>query len=140
MTTSRPSREELVRLVRDFTQAFNREDLDAVMGYFADDAVYDEFNGTRSVGKDAIRKAFAPQFAGAYGRIRFHEEDLFVDAESGKAMVRWTCTLENDERFGGWRGLDLLHFRGERLIEKHTYAKAELPALRALEPSAYPRA
>ena len=30
-------------------------------------------------------------------------------------------------RAGGWRGLDLLHFEGGRLTEKHTYAKASSP-------------
>src|SRR5262244_3534982 len=54
-----------------FTEAFNRDDLDGVMAYFADDAVYDEFNGSRSHGKDAIRAALAPQFRGDYGTIRF---------------------------------------------------------------------
>ena len=57
--------EALERLVIDFTEAFNREDIDEVMSYFAEDAIYDEFNGVRSVGLAAIRKAFEPQFAGA---------------------------------------------------------------------------
>ena len=70
---------ELSDLVTRFTDAFNRDDLDAVMGFFADDIVYDEFNGKRSRGKAAVRAAFAPQFAGAFGKIRFVSEDLFVD-------------------------------------------------------------
>jgi hypothetical protein len=41
-------RAELEKLVIDFTAAFNRDDLDGVMSYFAEDGVYDEFNGTRS--------------------------------------------------------------------------------------------
>ncbi len=56
------SRVDLERWVLDFTDAFNREDLDAVMAYFADDGFYDAFHGTRHPGKDAIRAAFVPQF------------------------------------------------------------------------------
>jgi ketosteroid isomerase-like protein len=116
---------ELADLVVRFTDAFNREDLDAVMAFFADDAVYDEFDGTRSRGKAEIRAAFAPQFRGAFGRMRFATEDLFVDADSGKALIRWLCTLERDGKTRGWRGLDILHVREGQIVEKLTYAKAE---------------
>ena len=36
-----------------------------------DDAVYDELDGRRHVGRDAIRAAFEPQHRGDFGRIRF---------------------------------------------------------------------
>ena len=88
-------RARLEDLVLRFTDAFNRDDLDGVMAFMADDAVYDEFNGTRSEGKAAIRDAFVPQFRGDYGTIRFDPEDLFVDAPSGKALIRWRCRLES---------------------------------------------
>lgn len=117
--------DELRRLALDFTDAFNRDDLDGVMAYFAEDGIYNEYNGRESRGKAAIRAAFEPQFRGDFGRIRFLPEDLFVDAESGKAMIRWECVIEREGKRRAWRGLDLLHFRGGKLIEKHTYAKAE---------------
>jgi len=116
---------EIAELVTRFTEAFNRDDLDAVMAFFAEDAVYDEFDGTQSRGKAAIRAAFEPQFRGAFGRIRFAPEDLFVDPVSGKALIRWLCTLERDGRKRGWRGLDIVHVRDGRITEKLTYAKAE---------------
>ena len=124
------SRAELEALVLAFTDAFNREDLEAVMGFMTDDAVYDQFNGERAVGKAAIRAAFEPQFRGDYGTMRFLTEDCFVDAATGKAMISWVCTLERDGLRRGWRGLDLVHFAGDRVKEKHTYAKADLPQLR----------
>ena len=122
-------RAELERLVIDFTEAFNDEDLDGVMSFFADDAVYDEFDGARQVGKEAIRAAFVPQFRGDFGKIRFRAEDMFLDAVTGKALISWLCTLETPERAGGWRGLDILHFQDGRLIEKQTYAKTSSPSL-----------
>jgi len=123
------ARRALEQLTLAFTDAFNRDDLDAVMGFFADDAVYDEFNGHRSTGKEAIRKAFVPQFRGDFGRIRFHAEDLFVDVAAGKSLISWTCTLERDGTKRAWRGLDILHVRDGRVVEEHTYAKAALPLL-----------
>jgi uncharacterized protein (TIGR02246 family) len=141
-------REMLADLVLRFTEAFNRDDLDEVMSYFADDAVYEQFEGTVSRGKSEIREAFVPQFRGDFGRIRFQTEDLFVDVAvpaagrrppgeargpSGKALIRWLCTLESAAMSGGWRGLDILHFDSGRLTHKLTYAKAKLPLI---EPAA----
>ena len=122
-------REKLAKLVIDFTDAFNRDDLDAVMAYFADDAVYDEFNGTRSRGTAAIRAAFEPQFRGDYGKLRFHTEDLFVDPAAGKALIRWSCTLETKRGPAAWRGLDIVHVENGRITQKLTYAKAKAPLL-----------
>ena len=123
---------ELEDLVVRFTDAFNREDLDAVMAFFADDGIYDEFDGRQRKGKDAIRAAFEPQFRGDFGRMRFVTEDLFVDPASGKGLIRWLCTTERNGKIRGWRGLDVLHFRNGLLVEKQTYAKAERLALEEL--------
>ena len=127
MSDTHTARAALEKLVIDFTEAFNREDIDEVMSYFADGAIYDEFNDMRHKGTDAIRAAFIPQFAGKYGRMRFHTEDLFLDVESGKALIRWVLTMEEDSRQGAYRGLDILHFEGGKLVEKHTYCKAKMP-------------
>jgi ketosteroid isomerase-like protein len=120
---------DLHDLVLRFTEAFNRDDLDAVMALFAEDGIYDEFNGRRSRGKAAIRAAFEPQFRGDHGRIRFEPEDLFVDEAAGKALIRWTCTVGREGRVLEWRGLDVLHVKDGLVAEKHTYAKAERPLL-----------
>ena len=120
-------REKLADRVVRFTEAFNREDLDGVMSFMAEDAVYDEFNGTVNRGTAAIRAAFAPQFRGDYGKLRFHTEDLFVDATAGKALIRWLCTLETKRGPAAWRGLDILHVENSRIKEKLTYAKAKAP-------------
>jgi uncharacterized protein (TIGR02246 family) len=125
----KPDRKQLEELLRRFTDAFNRDELDEVMSYFTEDALYAEFNGKRNHGKDEIRKAFEPQFQGAFGRIRFHEQDIFVDEQSGKALIRWQCTIEVDGKPQAWDGLDILHFKGVLVQEKHTYAKADVPKL-----------
>jgi ketosteroid isomerase-like protein len=120
-------RTRLVALTQRFLDAFNRNDLDAVMGFFADDGVYDEFNGRRSVGKAAIRAALEPQFSGRWGEMKFLDEDLFADAETGKVMASWRCTLLMKGEPTSWRGLDLLHFRDDKLVRKLTYAKTKSP-------------
>lgn len=122
-------RERLADLVVRFTDAFNRDDLDGVMSFMADGAIYDEFTGTVNRGTAAIRAAFVPQFRGDFGKLRFHTEDLFVDPVAGKALIRWTCTLETRKGPAAWRGLDIIHVRDGRITEKLTYAKAKAPLL-----------
>ena len=112
-----------------FDDAFNREDLDAVMGMFQEDAIYDQFNGIVARGKEAIREALIPQFRGDHGKMRFHREDRFVDVESRRVAMRYRCTHEINGRVYEWRGIDTLHFEGGLVKEKHTYSKAEMPLL-----------
>ena len=58
----------LADLVVRFTEAFNDNDLDGVMAYMADDAVYEEFTGTINRGRDAIRAAFVPNCEASVAR------------------------------------------------------------------------
>ena len=122
-------RATLADLVVRFTDCFNANDLEGVMALMAEDAVYEEFTGFMNRGKTAIRTAFVPQFRGDYGKMRFEAEDLFVDAESGKALIRWVCRLETKRGPAGWRGLDILHVENGLVTRKLTYAKAKVPLL-----------
>ncbi len=125
--TVKLSHDELRRLTGEFTAAFNEEDLPKVMSYFADDAIYDEFNGIRQQGKAAIERAFQPQFRGDFGEMRFVDDDLFVDPKAQKAMISWQCTLRKGDKFGGWHGLDILHFQDGKIVQKLTYSKSDKP-------------
>ncbi|MDH4146483.1 MAG: nuclear transport factor 2 family protein [Acidimicrobiia bacterium] len=124
-------RAELSALTATFIEAFNTNDLDTVVGFFSTDGVYEEFNGRSSQGHEAVRAAFAPQFSGAFGDMKFLDEDLFIDAETGKVMVSWRCTLEVKGEPTSWRGLDLLHFQGDKVVRKLTYAKTRVPLFEA---------
>ena len=129
MATTSLDRATLRELTIRFTDAFNRDDLPGVLAMMAEDAVYEEFSGTVSRGRAAIRTAFEPQFRGDFGKIRFETEDLFVDAQTGKALIRWVCTLETKRGPGGWRGLDILHVEDGLVKRKLTYAKAKVPLI-----------
>lgn len=120
-------RAELTKLVEDFTARFNAVDLDGLMTFFADDAVYEEVNGPVNHGKAAIRKAFEPLFSGKFGTVQFIGRDFFVDAEAGKVMASWDCRLVMDGQPKVLEGLDCYHFRGDRIVRKLAYCKAKQP-------------
>ena len=122
-------RATLADLVVRFTEAFNQNDLEGVLALMTEDAVYEEFTGAINRGKAAIRAAFVPQFRGDFGKMRFETEDLFVDAATGKALIRWVCRLETKRGPAGWRGLDILHVENGLVKDKLTYAKAKVPLL-----------
>jgi ketosteroid isomerase-like protein len=122
------TREDLKRITADFMAAFNTAELDKVMSFFAADGIYEEFNGATSRGLDEVRAVFAPQVAGAFGEMKFLDEDLIVDGEAGKVMASWTCTLEVKGQPTAWRGLDVLTFDDDaKITHKLTYAKAKAP-------------
>jgi len=116
--------------ITKFLDAFNANDLDRVMTFFSDEAVYEPGDGKTHRGKAEIRAAFEPQFNGAFGAMRFDEHDRLIDAENRKAALRWVsrhdmshaksrglvmalkqmiARLFLGKRFG-WQGVDVFHF------------------------------
>lgn len=127
--------QELKALTDAFTASFNRHDLDATMAFFSEHAVYEEMHGPRREGKAAIRKAFEPLFARRFGTMRFDEDDVFIDAASGKVMASWFLHLTLDDAPVVLSGLDLLYFEGTQLVRKATYCKAKAPLYLAEKPA-----
>lgn len=132
-----------------FVDAFNVDDLEQVMGFFADDAEYITYDGQHCRGKTEIRAAFATQFAGRYGRLRFIRDKLIVDETSQQAAVSWRCEHELGTEMTAaplrllqrslallsgkkpyWEGVDLFRFENGRLAGKYTYAQTRLPLFR----------
>ncbi len=142
-----PSTEETID---GFLEAFNANDLDRVMSYFADDAVYRPGTGVERVGRAAIRAEFEPQFHYALGAMRWDETDRVVDERARKVAVSWTCrhdlahvrplTLGNRLRRAlyramvggrfGWEGVDVFQLDGAGKIKsKCSYAGFRRPRL-----------
>lgn len=130
-----------------FTDAFNRNDLDAAMAAFADTAVYEPGDGTTHRGRAAIRAALAPQFTGALGKMRF---ELIEEINDGRrAALRWTCHHDLGGEHGKamstwlrlavrlrhgsrikWSGVDIFHFdEAGKITGKFTYAGYTRPRL-----------
>ena len=116
---------ELKNLTDQFVQAFNDQDIDAVMSFFAEDAVFEDLRGIPHAGLDAIRKAFHGLVTGGAGKIVFDEEDYFAQSGPDKVMTSWTLAMDLGGQRKTMRGLDLLHWRGDKISLKTTYCKAD---------------
>ena len=103
-------RQELLTLTDQFVDAFNRMNLDDVISFFSENAVYEDSSGGRHVGHEAIRTAFEPLVGGSRGRIRFDGEDVFAEVETGKVLASWRLNLDKDGDVSVIRGIDVLEF------------------------------
>ena len=122
--TQNEREKELNAICLKFLDAFNKNDIDLVMSFFTEDAVYEEFHGKKNLGKSEIRKSFEKLFSGQFGKVRFDEDDTFISSSQNKVMSSWTLHLQISKAHKTMRGLDLLHFDGNLINFKGTYAKA----------------
>jgi ketosteroid isomerase-like protein len=118
--------DEAIDMLRAITAAFDAHDLDAILEHFADDAVFEgprgtEPWGTRFVGKDAIREAFAARFAGIPD-ARYRDEGNFVDGDQGVSEWTLSGTTASSEPLEV-RGCDLWTIRDGKIVKKDSFWK-----------------
>ena len=124
------SRSNLKNLLKKWNQAWDRHDLDGVMQLFHEDALFDNWTGARARGRDNLQKAWTAWFEN-HGGFRFTGEDTFIDETEQKVLYRWQLDWPSMERgFEGKhesrRGVDVLHFKDGKIIEKLTYCKTSI--------------
>lgn len=124
------SRSNLKNLLKKWNQAWDRHDLDGVMQLFHEDVLFDNWTGARARGRDNLKKAWAGWFEN-HGGFRFTGEDTFIDETEQKVLYRWQLDWPSMERgFEGKhesrRGVDVLHFKDAKIIEKLTYCKTSI--------------
>lgn len=122
MTASQLASDDLEALF----DAFNRHDVDAVMGYFADDAVFNAVGGSEACGTRIVgRNAIADAFSGVWRDMpdaHWNHHGHFVHGD--KAVSEWTFTGTNGS---GARieaeGCDIFTLRDGRIVRKQAFRK-----------------
>ena len=111
--------------LKQFLDAFNRHDVEAVMGFFADDAVFVSAYGTPDgqtfQGREAIQTYFARFFQGVKN-VRFSEDNHAVAGEQGYSEWTLTGTLPDGSPLNV-RGCDLFRFNNGKIARKDTFMK-----------------
>ena len=123
-------KEEILGRLAEWNRAWDHHDLEGVMALFHDDVYFENWTGGYAKGKENLRNAWSDWFQN-HGDFRFTEEETFVDEGEQKALYRWTLEWPSLEKgFDGKaerrRGVDVLHFKDGKIIQKLTYSKTVL--------------
>jgi ketosteroid isomerase-like protein len=115
-----------VGVLKELVAAFNAHDLDAVMGFFAEDCeLYmprgKEPSGAHYVGKAAVREGLATRFSGTPD-VHYGDDRHWVTGDMGISTWLLTGTTKKGETIRV-RGVDLLSFRQGKIIKKDSYWK-----------------
>ena len=115
-----------VETLAEIAAAFNRHDLDAIMAFFAEDAVLElprgpDPWGRRFEGKEAVRAGLAARFAGIPD-VHFGGDSHFVSGDRGASEWTLTGTTTDGVRLEV-RGCDLWTFRDGKLVRKDSFWK-----------------
>ena len=124
------SKEEIRIALQKWNYAWDEHDLEGVMALFHDDILFVNWTGGKVRGKGDLQKAWKPWFKN-HGGFRFIEEDTFIDEEEQKVLYRWLLEWPSFEKgYEGKtekrRGVDILHFKDGKIIEKFTYSKTTI--------------
>ncbi|HEV2231052.1 MAG TPA: nuclear transport factor 2 family protein [Thermoplasmata archaeon] len=117
-----PTVETLIAIL----DAFNRHDLDAIMQFFAEDAVFEMPRGEdpwgqRFVGKAEVARGLASRFAGIPD-VHYGEDQHWVAGNRGVSEWTLTGTTLSGTKLRV-RGCDLWEFRDGKVVRKDSFWK-----------------
>jgi steroid delta-isomerase-like uncharacterized protein len=120
------SREITTEWLQAFADAWNRHDVDALMSFMADDCAFEasagaDACGTRSVGREAVRAAFAEVWS-TYPDAHWGNARHFVCGDRGVSEWIFTGTRADGTRVEV-EGCDLFTFRDGKIALKNSYRK-----------------
>jgi ketosteroid isomerase-like protein len=114
--------------LKEVLDAFNRHDLDAIMGYFSDDCSFDfprgpEPWGQRFVGKAQVREALASRFKGIPD-VHYGDDRHWISVDGTRGVSEWTLSGTTTSGIKlNVQGCDLWEFRNGKIIRKDSYWK-----------------
>ena len=115
-----------IELMRAISAAFNSRDVDRIVSFFHDDAVFCLARGPEPVGrtlagKETIRKALADRFKQIPDMRWDNEEYILAD---DRAISLWTVRGKGtDGEDLNYQGCDIYTFRGDKISRKNTFWK-----------------
>ena len=110
-------------VVARFNEAFNRHDIEAVMGLMTDDVIFENTSGGRFEGQESVRavltRAFELMSAGW-----FDTEQTIALGDAVVVLWSYAFDVKDPER-DRIRGADIFRVREGRVAEKRSYVKSE---------------
>ena len=118
--------QEILDALDGLSAGFNSHDIDAIMGFFADDCSLDlprgsEPHGTRYVGREEVRRGIMSRFD-TTPDIAYSEIEYFACESTGMSKWLLTGTTQNGVQVRV-RGCDFYTFRDGKVTRKDSYWK-----------------
>ena len=109
-----------------FGDGWNRHDVDALMTFMTDDCVFETASGrdvcgTRHVGREQVREAFARVFK-AFPDVSFNDSRHFVSGDRGVSEWIFRGTTADGKKVEV-QGCDVFTFRDGKIAVKCSYLK-----------------
>jgi steroid delta-isomerase-like uncharacterized protein len=114
------------RLIEAYDDAWNRQDLDAVCSFHADDVVFENHTaGERADGAEAVRAHIGGIFE-RWPSLRFRGRRLYVADDF--AVSEWTASATRDDGTRiEWDGVDVFPLRDGKIARKDVYSTSASP-------------
>lgn len=116
-----------------FSEAWNKHDVNTLMSFMADNCVFEtaagsEAFGSRHVGREAVRKAFANAWQ-TVPDVQWRNAQHFVHRDFGNSQWTFVGTAMDGSRIET-DGVDIFAFRDGKILSKKAFRKVRpnLPA------------
>lgn len=119
-----------VQMLQDFAAAWNRHDIEALMGFMADDCVFNavagpELLGRSFRGRDAVRAGFQMAWQ-TFSDAAWLDGDHFVSGNRGVSESTFQGTKADGSRIEA-RMVDVFTFQDGKIAVKNAYRKDRPP-------------
>lgn len=120
--------EDVRRLIDAYNDAWNRQDLDAVMSMHTDDTVFENHTaGERAEGAEAVRAHIGGIFD-RWPSLRFRGRRLYVSDEF--VASEWTASATRPDGVPvEWDGVDVFPLLDGKIARKDVYSSGHAPRL-----------
>jgi len=119
---ARDSAAELERMIERYNDAWNAQDLDAILALHAADMVFENHTAGERAEGDEVREHIATIFAN-WPDLSFAGRRLY--ARDGLVVSEWTATASTpDGRRLTWDGVDVFPCEDGRILRKDVYSAA----------------
>ena len=117
---------EVADLIGRYNDAWNRQDLDGLCRFHADDVVFENHTaGERAEGADAVRAHIGGIFE-RWPSLRFRGRRTYVADDF--VVGEWTATaVRPDGVTIEWDGVDVFPLSGGKILRKDVYSTSHTP-------------
>jgi ketosteroid isomerase-like protein len=118
---------ELEQTIERYNEAWNAQDLDAIVSFHAAGMVFENHTAGERAEGAAVRDHIGAIFAN-WPDLAFRGRRLY--ARDGLVVSEWTATAtDGDGRRLEWDGIDVFPFEGGLILRKDVYSAGHRPRL-----------